>query len=119
MQAKCVVNWAEHLVYPEETEFHDNSKESINGRALVQAEWWGGVKSAGSLIKKKQSSFLSLQHKSYSRRVFARATADTTHGCADKQICTLKQIESSLDYTVEAFHSDKVVCAVLNVNRQT
>lgn len=57
------VLWTErHTRCPEEMKFHDNSEESINRRALVQAEWWGGVKSAGPLIKKKQSSSLSLQH---------------------------------------------------------
>lgn len=57
------VLWTQrHTQCPEEMKFHDNSEESINRRALVQAEWWGGVKSAGPLIKKKQSSSLSLQH---------------------------------------------------------
>lgn len=43
---------------PEEMKFHDHSEESINRWALVQAEWWGGVKSAGPVIKNKQSSSL-------------------------------------------------------------
>lgn len=60
VQAKCVVNSEAYC--PGEMKFHDNSKDSINCRALVQAEWWGGVKSSGPLIKKKQSSSLSLQH---------------------------------------------------------
>lgn len=59
------VLWTQrHTQFPKEMKFHDNSEESINRRALVQAEWWGGVKSAGSLIKKKQSSSRSLQHNS-------------------------------------------------------
>lgn len=62
MHAKCVLNSEAHSQCPEEMKFHDNSEESINRRALVQAEWRGGVKSAGPLIKKKQSSSLSLQH---------------------------------------------------------
>lgn len=33
--------------------FQDNSKDSINGAASVQARWHGGVKSRGMLIKKE------------------------------------------------------------------
>lgn len=35
---KCVVNSEAHSERPEEMKFHDNSEESINRGALVQAE---------------------------------------------------------------------------------
>lgn len=38
VQAKCVLNSEAHSECPEEMKFHDNSEESINCRAVVQAE---------------------------------------------------------------------------------
>lgn len=89
LPAKWVVHPAAYC--PKEMKFHDNSKHSINRRALVQAEWWGGVKSNGALIKKKRSSSVSLQHSGIVDKCCTCLLLHT-HACTQKcKLCKLRK----------------------------